>query len=198
MELDDLKQTWQQSQSTKPLNTNIMELIQQRSYGPLAALKKAFKKQIALMMIVPAYLIIIDKNDLNHLLQSVMLWYYIAFCLAVILFSYYNYLIVNKMERMDNLVKANVVQQVSILEARMKWKKTGLLIAFIVFILLLEIVPYFQHYRMLDKWHSVAPGIRYVSYVAFLVFQHFASIWVNKRRYGRHLEYLKELANEMQ
>jgi hypothetical protein len=32
MELDDLKQTWQQSQSIKPSNTNIMELIQQKSF----------------------------------------------------------------------------------------------------------------------------------------------------------------------
>lgn len=198
MELDELKQTWQQSQSTKPLNTNVMELIQHKSYGPLAALKKAFLKHIALMMIVPAYVIIVTTDDVQRVFSSVILWYYVVFCLAVIVFSYLNYRMVSKMEVMDTLVKANLEQQVEMLETRMKWKKTGLAIALVIFILLLEIVPYFQNYRMLDKWHSVSPAIRYVCYATFLVFQYFAGTWVNKRRYGRHLEYLKELTNEMQ
>jgi len=198
MELDELKQTWQDTQSTKSLNTNIMELIQHKSYGPLAALKKSFRKQIALMMIVPAYVVMINTHDLQNVLNSVILWYYVVFCIGVIIFSYYNYRIVSKMEGMDNLVKANLEKQVEILETRMKWKRTGVLIALVILILLLEIVPYFQHYRMLDKWHSVSTSIRYVSYVGFLAFQYFVSTWVNKRRYGQHLQYLKELANEMQ
>jgi hypothetical protein len=198
MELDDLKQTWQESQLTKPSNTNIMELIQHKSYGPLAALKKAFRKQILLMIILPAYVVLTNTDDVDHALKSVMLWAYIAFVLGVIVFTYYNYRIVSKMESMDNLVKTNLEQQVNLLQTRMKWKKTGLMIALLFFILLAETVPYFQHYRMLDKWHSVAPGIRFLSYVSFLILQSFISTWVNERRYGRHLRYLKELANEMQ
>ena len=198
MELDDLKQTWQQSQSIKPSNTNIMELIQQKSYGPLAALKKAFRKHILLMIVLPAYVIITNTDDLNHALKSVMLWAYIAFFLGVIVFTYYNYRMVSKMESMDHLVKANLEQQVDLLQTRMKWKRTGLMIALLFFILLAEVVPYFQHYRMSDKWLSVAPAIRFLSYAAFLIFIFFINTWVNERRYGRHLRYLKELADEMQ
>ena len=198
MELDDLKQTWNQNQSTKPLNTDIMELIQHKSYGPLAALKKAFRKQIVLMAIIPAYFIIFNVDDVHALLNNVILWSYIAFCLGVIIFSYYNYRIVNKMEGMDYMVKMNLEQQVDLLERRMKWKKTALIFALIFFILLIEIVPYFQHYRMLDKWHSLPVAIRYLAYAGLFVLQYFANTWVNERRYGRHLKYLKELAKEMQ
>jgi hypothetical protein len=198
MELDDLKQTWQQSQSTKTSNTNIMQLIQHKSYGPVAALKKAFRKQIVLMTIIPVYFILINLGDLQHVLNSVILWAYIVFCIGVIIFSYYNYRTVSKMEGMDNLVKANVQQQVNILQSRMKWKKTGLVISLVFFIMLAEIVPYFQHYRMLDKWHSLAPAIRYLAYAGLLVFQYFVNGWVNERKYGQHLKYLKELAEEMQ
>ena len=198
MELDDLKQTWNQNQSTKPLNTDIMELIQHKSYGPLAALKKAFRKQIVLMAIIPAYFIMLNVDDLHALSNNVILWSYIAFCLGVIIFSYYNYRLVNKMEGMDNMVKVNLEQQVNLLERSMKWKKTGLMAALLCFILLIEIVPYFQHYRMLDKWHSVPAAIRYVVYAALFVLQYFANTWVNERRYGRHLKYLKELVKEMQ
>ena len=198
MELDDLKQTWQQSQSTKPSNTNIMELIQNKSNGPVAALKKAFRKHILLMIILPAYVIITNTEDLNHALRIIMLWAYVAFFLGVIVFTYYNYRMVSKMESMDNLVKTNLEQQVNLLQTRMKWKKTGLTIALLFFILLAEVVPYFQHYRMSDKWLTVAPAIRFLSYASFLIFQYFFSNWVNERRYGRHLRYLKELADEMQ
>ena len=198
MELDDLKQTWQQSQSIKSSNTNIMELIQQKSFGPLAALKKAFRKHILLMIVLPAYVIITNTDDLNHALKSVMLWAYIAFFLCVIVFTYYNYRMVSKMENMDNLVKTNLEQQVALLQTRIKWKKTGLMIALLCFILLAEVVPYFQHYRMSDKWLTVAPAIRFVSYAAFLMLIFFLNTWVNERRYGRHLRYLKELADELQ
>ncbi|MEO8962495.1 MAG: hypothetical protein ABI325_11480 [Ginsengibacter sp.] len=198
MELDDLKQTWQQSQSTKTSNTDIMELIQHKSYGPVASLKKAFRKQILLMTIIPAIIIFNNAGNLNSVLNSVILWCYLAFCIGVIVFSFYNYRIVSKMESMDNLVKANLEQQVDLLETRMKWKKTGLMIALIFFILLTEIVPYFQHYRMLDKWHSLHTAIRYFIYAGLFALQYFANTWVNERRYGRHLKYLKELANEMQ
>ena len=198
MELDDLKQTWQQSQSTKTSNTDIMELIQHKTYGPVTSLKRAFRKQILLMIFIPALIVFNNAGNLTSVLNSVILWCYIAFCIGVIVFSYYNYRIVSKMESMDNLVKANLEQQVDLLETRMKWKKTGLMMALIFFILLTEIVPWFQHYRMLDKWHSLPPAIRCLIYAALFVLQYFANTWVNERRYGRHLNYLKELVKEMQ
>lgn len=198
MELDDLKQTWNQNQSPKTLNTNIMELIQHKSYGPLAALKKSFRKQIVLMAVIPLFFVVSNADNLSAVSNSIMLWCYVAFCIGVIVFSYYNYRIVNKMEGMDNLVKANLEQQVNLLETRMKWKKTGLMFALIFFIALTEIVPYFQHYRMLDKWHSLSPVLRYLAYAGLFVLQYFANTRVNERRYGSHLKYLKELVKEMQ
>jgi membrane-associated HD superfamily phosphohydrolase len=150
------------------------------------------------MAIIPAYFIIFNVDDVHALLNNVILWSYIAFCLGVIIFSYYNYRIVNKMEEMDHMVKMNLEQQVDLLERRMKWKKTALIFALIFFILLIEIVPYFQHYRMLDKWHSLPVAIRYLAYAGLFVLQYFANTWVNERRYGRHLKYLKELVKEMQ
>jgi glucan phosphoethanolaminetransferase (alkaline phosphatase superfamily) len=198
MKLDDLKQTWKQNQPTKPLNTDIMELIQHKSYGPIAALKKAFRKQIVLMAVIPAFFIVSNADNLTAVLNSIILWCYIAFCMGVIVFSYYNYRIVNKMEGMDNLVKSNLEQQLNLLETRMKWKKKGLMLALIFFILLVEIVPYLQHYRMLDKWHSVPMVIRCLVYAALFALQYFANTWVNERRYGRHLKYLNELVQEMQ
>jgi len=51
---------------------------------------------------------------------------------------------------------------------------------------------------MLDKWHSLPAAIRYLVYAGLFVLQYFANTFVNERRYGRHLKYLKELVKEMQ
>lgn len=46
MELDDLKQTWKQAEKMyKPKNQTILELIQNKSNGPIAALKKGLENK---------------------------------------------------------------------------------------------------------------------------------------------------------
>ena len=59
MELDDLKQPWKEAdKNQKKQNKNIMELIQQKSYGPVAALKRSYRKQIIVMLLMPLLLLI--------------------------------------------------------------------------------------------------------------------------------------------
>ena len=198
MELDDLKQTWKQTPIHKPVNTDIMELIQHKSYGPVVALKKQFFKQIRLMIILPFLIFFTNLDDVHKVLTSVLFWTYIAFCVGLIVFSWFNYRIVQKMEGMDAMVKTNLEQQISILETRLKWHFTGVRIAFIFFVVLLEILPYFQHYRMLDKWHSLSPLIRFSSYAAFLALQYFTARPILYRKFGQHLKYLKSLVDDMQ
>jgi hypothetical protein len=82
MELDDLKQTWKQTPVQKATNTNIMELIQHKSYGPVGALKREFRKQIMVMAILPVALFLTNMNDISKVLNSVMFWSYVAFCLG--------------------------------------------------------------------------------------------------------------------
>src|SRR5437868_15056136 len=169
MELDDLKQAWKQTDKQKPLNKNIMEMIQHKSYGPVAALKKSYKKQMTVMFIIPLLLLLTNLDDVNKALTSVMFWSYVAFCIAVIIFAFYNYKIASKMQQMDGIVKSNLEQQILLLEKRLKWKIIGLRIALVFFILLTEIIPYFQHYRILYKWHSLPVIIRYGFYAALLI-----------------------------
>jgi len=198
MELDDLKQTWKQTPIHKPVNTDIMELIHHKSYGPVTELKRSFIKQIRLMIILPILIFATNLDDVNKVLTSVMFWSYIAFCIGLIVFSWFNYRIVKKMEGMDAMVKPNLEQQVTILEKRLTWHINGVRIAFIFFMVLTEILPYFQHYRMLDKWHSLSPLIRFSTYAGLLLLQYFTIRPVLYRKFGQHLNYLKGLVREMQ
>ncbi|MBE7170647.1 MAG: hypothetical protein INR73_08650 [Williamsia sp.] len=175
-----------------------MELIQNKHYGPVAALKKAFKKQMRLMIILPLLIFATSINDIGKVLTSVLFWSYIAFCLAVIMFSFYNYRIVGRMEGMDGMVKSNLELQVNLLQKRLQWNIIGLRFALLFFVILIEVVPYFQHYRMLDKWHALHPLVRLGAYAALFTLQYFVSRKLSQRKFGNHLMHLEELVKQMQ
>ncbi len=197
MELDDLKQTWKETTIKKNKNTDIMDLMKHKSYGPIAALKREFRKQIAVMALLPLFLLFTTVDDMSRIFTNVLFWSYVAFCLGMVVFAAVNYRIVEKMGTMDGMVKSNLEQQIDLLETRLKWKLIGLRIMLLFFIVLVEVVPWFQHYRMLDKWHSLSPLIRFGTYAAFLVLQYFLSRIVSERKFGGHIKYLKALINEM-
>ena len=198
MELDDLKQTWKQTTIQTNKNTEIMDLIKHKSYGPIAALKREFRKQIAIMALFPLLLFTLIMKDAGNIFTNILFWSYVAFCLGMLLFASINYRIVNKMGAMDGVVRANLERQIELLETRLKWKLVALRIVLLFFIVLLEVVPFFQHYRMLDKWHSLSPLVRFGSYAAFLVLQYFLSRMVSERKFGAHITYLKSLIREME
>ena len=197
MELDDLKQTWKETTIKKNKNTDIMDLMKHKSYGPIAALKREFRKQIVVMALLPLFLLITTIDDITKIYTNVLFWSYVAFCLGMIMFASMNYRIVEKMGMMDAKVISNLEQQIDLLETRLKWKLIGLRIILLFFIVLVEVVPYFQHYRMLDKWHSLSPLIRFGTYAAFLILQYFLSKLVSERKFGGHINYLKSLMKEM-
>lgn len=198
MELDDLKQAWQKSPATNKTNMDIMEIIQHKSYGPVAALKKTFRKQIIVMSLLPLVLLLTNLEDVHKVFTSILFWCYVAFCLCIIVFAAYNYRIVRTMEGMDGMVKTNLEQQIEALEKRANLEVAGLRIVLLFFVLLIEVVPYIQHYRMLDKWHSVPLWVRLTAYAGLLLLQYIMNRRLKQHKIGRHLAHLKELAQEMQ
>src|SRR6059058_2549527 len=198
MELDELKNTWQQMPPQKNINTDIMEIIQHKSYGPLAALKKTFRKQMVLMFLIPFLLLLTNAQDIQGVLTSILFWSYVAFCIYIIVFAYYNYRIVDKMENMGAMVKTTLEQQIYLLEKRANWEITTLRVVLLFFIVLVEVVPYLQHYRMLDKWHSLPAAVRIGAYAFLLLLQYLLNKRLKQRKVGRHLDYLKELLKQMQ
>ena len=197
MELDDLKRTWQQTNPQKIKNTDIMELIHHKSYGPIAALKRSFKKQMKLLTLIPIFVLLVNVKDWQVTLTSVMFWSYVLFCFGVVVFSYQGYRIVSKMESMDGMVKSNLQKQIAVLETRLHHNMIGVRIALLYFIALTEVLPYFQHYRMLDKWHALSPFIRFGSYAALLLMQYFVSRRHCQYKFGDHIAHLKSLVAEM-
>ena len=199
MELDDLKHQWQRADNIQKIkNQNIMELIQHESHGPVAALKKSFKKQMIAMTVVPIAIIATNLHHIDKTLTSALFWFYVVFCIGVILFARLNYSVVKKMEGMDGVVKSNLEQQIFILETRLRQNLIGIRVALLFFIVLTEVLPYFQHFRMLHTWHSLSPFIRFGAYTALFLFQYFVSRTISRRKFGQHIARLKELVKQMQ
>ena len=199
MELDELKNQWIQADTIqKTKNQNIMEIIQNKSYGPVAELKKSFKKQMIGMAIVPILFIVTNLEHIDKILSSALFWFYILICIGAIIFARSNYAVVEKMEGMDIQVKSNLEQLIVLLETRTRQKLIGIRIACLLFIILLEVLPYFQNFRMLNKWHSLSPFIRFGGYAALFLFQYVVSRTVSRRGSEQHIAYLKELVKQMQ
>lgn len=177
---------------------NIMKLIENNGYGPLAALKKTFRKQIIAMALIPFLLLATNMQDPQKVFTSFLFWSYVAFCISIILFASYNYRIVKGMQTMDKIVKSNLEQQIALLEKRANIEVMYLRGALIFFAVLIEVLPYFQHYRMLDKWHALPVLVRAGVYTGFFLLQYFLNRRLKERKIGRHLGYLKELVNQMQ
>jgi hypothetical protein len=198
MDLDELKNTWQQMPPQKNINTDIMEILQHKSYGPLAALKKTFRKQMVAMFLIPFLLLLTNAQDIQGVLTSILFWSYVAFCIYIIVFAYYNYRIVSKMEEKDAMVKTTLEQQIHLLEKRANWQVASTRVVLLFFIMLVEVVPYLQHYRMLDKWHALPVPVRIGAYAFLLLLQYLLNKTIKQRKIGRHLDYLKELLRQMQ
>jgi hypothetical protein len=199
MELDDLKHQWKKADKIQQSNNqNIMEIIQHRSNGPVAALKRSFRKQMIAMTVLPVAIIATNLHQVDKTLTSALFWFYVLFCIGVITFARLNYTVVKKMESMDGDVKSNLEQQAFILEKRLQQNLIGIRIALLFFIVLTEVLPYFQNFRMLNTWHSLSPFIRFGAYAVLFLFQYVVSRKVSQRKFGQHIAHLKELVQQMQ
>jgi multisubunit Na+/H+ antiporter MnhB subunit len=197
MELDELKNIWKGTQPKESSNLKIMELIQNKNAGPLASLRRSFRKQIILMSVMPLLLMLSNFSNIDKVLTSVLFWSYVLFCIGVAIFARINYTIVGKMQGQDTMVKTNLEQQIILLEKRAKYELIAFRCALLYFAVLLEVLPYFQHFRMLDKWNSLNLFIRFGAYLLVAVFQYFMTTKVKHRKVGQHLESLKQLASQM-
>ena len=197
MELDDLKKTWKQENQKQTKTPDIMELIHQKSRGPIASLKNSFRKQMIVVTALMSMVIATQAGNLDSTSSNLLFWTFIGFCLAMILTFYMNYRQTGKMEAMDEKVKNNLMKYVNMMEQRLRWQNIGARVVILFLILLLEIIPLYQHVRMLDTWNSLSPLIRFSSYAAYLVFQYYISRSVTRRKFGKHLDHLKHLLKEV-
>ncbi|MDB5210070.1 MAG: hypothetical protein JWQ30_897 [Sediminibacterium sp.] len=199
MELFELKQQWKKTGSLPTThNHNIMEMIRHNSNGPVAVLKQSYRRQAAIMLVLPIAMTLINLSNIGSALSSVLFWTYVAFCVAVAIYAGYNYRVVATLDETDSMVKQHLEKTIAVLETRMRQNVTGVKIALLIFIVLTEVLPYIQHFPTLDYWHGLSPFIRFGAYALLILSQHFSLRRMSYLKFGQHIERLKELVRQME
>lgn len=198
MELDNLKQTWQESSNiSKPLKNNTMDLIQNKSYGPLASLISKFKTQL---LAIPLFigLVIYQLSTKPQLFHSPSIWVLYSIGLMLSIYFVYNYLLASKLQNPSDAVKHNMEVQLKRLETGFKWFHIVASIFYVLIPVALELALYFNIEKDFQEWGQVSIYIRVLTYIAGFVFMILLSKRWFKKEYGEHLQNLKRLIEQMQ
>jgi hypothetical protein len=197
MELDNLKQTWQESSTiSKPLNNKIMELIQSKSYGPLASLISKFKNHL---LAIPLFigLVIYQIITKPQVFENPSIWVLYSIGMVLSIYFVYNYLLASKLQNPSDAIKQNMELQIKKLESSFKWFRIAITVYYFLIPVALELALYFNIEKNFQEWGQVSIYIRALTYIAGFVFMILLSKRWFKREYGEHLQNLKRLIEQM-
>ena len=80
MELDELKKHWKQADKIPSTDKHrVMDMIQNKSYGPVAELRRSYRKLMTVMIIIPVAIFLTNLPSLDAMIGSIIFWVYIAF-----------------------------------------------------------------------------------------------------------------------
>src|SRR6476620_1698756 len=190
MELDQLKQRWQQTGSTgnTPPKNKFKMILRRRNEDPISSMKRNFRRQIIVLLLV-FFLFLHELRNREVFHNAFFDWYLVCgTCLCV--FFFLNLRLVRQLEKTDESLTDHIRAHVALLGKGMRWRRIFSQVAIASLIILLEILPFFSSESMLQKWHAVAPIIRIAAYAGLLLFQYYAGRLIAHRRYGQHLDRL--------
>jgi hypothetical protein len=192
MDLDHLKQTWQNSATAPVTDAEILKMIKLQGSRPIARLKKQFRKKMILLPLVVMWLYIYfsKKHDLTG---DIIFWTY-AFLMAIIsIYAFVNYRMVSRLEKMDGPVYPHLYEEISAIEKSINMNNRIVLFMLVFFFILGETVMQIGLEPGLHKWMAVPFVYRVMIYIAFLILKIFLSKFIFNRKYKPHLDKLKEI-----
>jgi hypothetical protein len=196
MELDDLKKNWEAANKDIQIpQRNIQEMIR-ASNGHLNQLRKRFRKGMILMPFI-ALVSISELSSRHSFMMEVIRWYIVGFCFLMMIYFGVNYIMLNKLERMEGDVKENLEKQVRFLSKgyslRLIITRTMPLVLFI----LVEILMIVHPQGGFTKWAGQPLIIRMTGYAVIFIALYFFTSWATYHRYKKHIEHLQSLVKEL-
>jgi hypothetical protein len=195
MELDDLKQNWneQSKRELKNLNNNFMEMIHNKNYGPLAVLKEKIISQLIIFLAAIGIMIFIffKKPELWYLID------FLVYCLFVLAnFYWMNYKLIGRLQNIDATVKETIEKNIKLLEKNIKKYFRLSRFYFILTVIVIEILMLIND-KNLASWHNYSIFIRITIYFSLFILIYFIGKYVYKNQYEKHIVYLKELLEKI-
>lgn len=193
MELDDLKTKWQNSNSTSTSTSKkkIMELSQQKSYGPVASLKTALGKQV---VIIPFLFVILLIQVLRtpSLQTDPFFGLFVGIIVLASIFFSIAYFILRKMSRSDAPVAIQLKRQLHYLQQMLLCYRLIFLAGVVVLVIFLEAFKNMGTAQLMQPWYEINPGLRICAYAGLVALSFFLSRSRFHKDFGKHLDELKK------
>lgn len=199
MELDQFKNEWNAPEQSgfTPASASLEAILKNKTYGPAAALRERFSRQLWL---VPAFAaVMLYKFWANPaLLHNTAVWFFTAVGLLLGVFFAWNLYVLNRIQHPGEALKQAVEKDLRQLEQHFRIFHIGYRFILMAFAVLLEWMMHHQLFPELQDWYEVALGWRVAAYAGIIVLTWFQARYIYRKYYGRHIDYLKELAARMQ
>jgi hypothetical protein len=193
MEIDDLKNKWQKSNSTitSTSKNKIMELSQQKSYGPVASLRAALGKQVVIIPFLLIVLIIQVASTPNlrtdpffGLLAGIIVLGSVFFTVA--------YFILKKMSKSDVPVADQLRRQLRSLRQMLLCYRLISLAGVVMLVIFLEVFKNMGTAQLMQPWYEISLEFRICAYIGLMVLSFFLSRSRFYKDFGKHLDELKK------
>jgi hypothetical protein len=201
MELDDLKQVWQQ-QTPENIDVRndkkIIDMIQNKNYGPLSILKSRFSRHL---MIFPlgVFAFVYAFIEKPQLLQNPLMWFFLGFVLYVAGFMYFFYRTTNRLLTFQYSLKQDMEKDVKALDTRYRRMSYSNGIALIALFVFSEILMYYHQEPDYEGWYKVALYWRILAYIGAIALNYLSYRKLGwYKQVGRHIDYLKNMLREME
>lgn len=198
MDLDELKQAWQQpgADDIKPIIPDF-SFLKDRSYGPLAVLKRQYNKKLILLLVF-LFVWIYDYIRYPDRLNNPLIW---VLTIAIVLSIIYAALFLFVMDKMQNgsglPVKENIEKNTALLRRYYRWARISKLIILSLLFILIELMMAFHIKPYITYWNTVFVGFRIIAYAMVFVLSYVMSRFIYQARFEKHLSYLENLLKQL-
>ena len=197
MELDDLKKMADlATENYKPVNNNTMELINHKSQSTLAHLAQKIKMSLFPFPItVVLFSIVFGTNA--QAFHSVLMWMLLGILFIEFINLLFSYGLVKKLQDPSGSTKENLIAKISSLQKSFKNQSLITLNLYSLMAVVLEMVMYYHADANFSGWFEIPVVLRISFYFVFLVIQFILKKYFYKKQFGKHLENLKNLLQEL-
>jgi hypothetical protein len=198
MELDDLKNSWKNKteNSTETSKNEIMEMIQHKSYGPLASLKEKLIRQVAIIPFVYAILIwkVIDKPELQ---RDPFFGLFITVILIGSVFFAIAYWKLEQIRTEGSNVKSSLEVQAVSLHKIFTGYRISAFLGVVAIGVFLEVFHNQGTALLMQEWYDVPIAARIAVYAMLIVIGFFAAGMTYRQQFGQHIQKLRELTRQL-
>ncbi|ANI89042.1 hypothetical protein A9P82_06890 [Arachidicoccus ginsenosidimutans] len=198
MELDNLKENWQNQQAkTDDIKYNrLLGILQNNEYNPLNSFVRKNKKRLWGML---ALLGIWVLNDIQkpERLSNPLIWTATLSIIVSLFFNLKNYMIANRLISIDSSLKSNIEMEIVALIKNRKDAKIAGIIVIILLAIVIELMITFDIPPLMPGWANTPSFFRILAYLSFVFLMYIWNRFYTQPKFENNIGHLKDLLEAM-